>query len=207
MISKEDSRSKIDLEEIQESADEKPIVNTDTQQEVVTPVEPDDISLPIRRTSSTISDSTLSELDEPANYKEVMASPKAAKWKEDLKRNLVDTTPGLKTVGYKWIFKKKTNMDGKVHTYKARLVSKGYTQTHRIHYEKTFSPVAKIKSIRIMLAIVAFHDYEIWKMDVKTAFLNGKLTEDVFMAQLEGFENVKYPKRVCKLQKAIYGLK
>ncbi|GJV02452.1 putative RNA-directed DNA polymerase [Tanacetum coccineum] len=235
MISKEDSGSKIDLEEIQESADEEPIVNTDTQQEVVTPVEPDDISLPIRRTSSRvskppqfyygfhieedkISDSTLSELDEPANYKEAMASPEAAKWKEAMKSeiqsmydnqvwNLVDTTTGLKTVGCKWIFKKKTDMDGKVHTYKARLVAKGYTQTHGIDYEETFSPVAKIKSIRIMLAIAAFHDYEIWQMDVKTAFLNGKLTEDVFMAQPEGFENAKYPKRVCKLQKAIYGLK
>ncbi|GJY17415.1 ribonuclease H-like domain-containing protein [Tanacetum coccineum] len=86
-------------------------------------------------------------------------------------------------------------MDRKVHT------------THEIDYEETFSPVAKIKSIRIMLAIVAFHDYEIWQMDVKTAFLNRKLTEDVFMAQPEGFENEKYPKRVCKLQKAIYGLK
>ncbi|GJU39483.1 retrotransposon protein, putative, ty1-copia subclass [Tanacetum coccineum] len=120
-----------------------------------------------------ISDSTLSELDEPANYKEAMASPKAAKWKEAMKSeiqsmydnqvwNLVDTTPGLKMVGCKWIFKKKTDIDGKVHTYKARLVAKGYTQTHRIDYEKTFSPVAKIKSIRIMLAIAAFHDYEIW---------------------------------------------
>ncbi|GJU20580.1 putative RNA-directed DNA polymerase [Tanacetum coccineum] len=238
MISKEDSGSKIDLEEIQESADEEPIVNTDTQQEVVTPVEPDDISLPIRRTSSRvskpsqdpqfyygfhieedkISDSTLIDLNEPANYKEAMACPEAAKWKEAMKSeiqsmydnqvwNLVDTTPGLKIVGCKWIFKKKTDMDGKVNTYKARLVAKGYTQTHRIDYEETFSPVAKIKSIRIMLAIAAFHDYEIWQMDVKTAFLNGKLTEDVFMAQPEGFENAKYPKRVCKLQKAIYGLK
>ncbi|GJQ97540.1 hypothetical protein Tco_0008679 [Tanacetum coccineum] len=96
MVSKEDSGSKIDLEEIQESFDEEPIVNTDTQPEVVTPVKPDDISLPIHRTSSRvrkppqfyygfhieedkISDSTLSELDEPANYKEAMASPKAAK--------------------------------------------------------------------------------------------------------------------------------
>ncbi|GJS69405.1 putative RNA-directed DNA polymerase [Tanacetum coccineum] len=217
------------------SANKEPIVNTDTQQEVVTPVKPDDISLPIRRTSSRvskppqfyydfhieevkISDSTLSELDEPANYKEAMASPEAAKWKEAMKSeiqsmcdnqvwNLVDTTPDLKTVGCKWIFKKKTDMDGKVHTYKARLVAKGYTQTHGINYEETFSPVAKIKSIRIMLAIAAFHDYEIWQMDVKTAFLNGKLTEDVFMAQPEGFENAKYPKRVCKLQKAVYGLK
>ncbi|GJU16302.1 putative RNA-directed DNA polymerase [Tanacetum coccineum] len=196
MISKEDSGSKIDLEEIQESVDEEPIVNTDSQQEVVTPVEPNDVSLPIRRTSRVskppqdpqfyygfhieedkISDSTLSELDEPANYKEAMASPEAAKWKEAMKSeiqsmydnqvwNLVDTTTGLKTVGCKWIFKKKTDMDGKVHTYKARLVAKGYTQTHGIDYEKTFSPVAKIKSIRIMLAIAAFHDYEIWQMDV-----------------------------------------
>nr|GEX69933.1 hypothetical protein [Tanacetum cinerariifolium] len=80
-------------------------------------------------------------------------------------------------------------MDGKVHPYKARLAAKGYTQTNGIDYEETFSPVAKINTIRIMLAIAAFHDYEIWQMDVKTAFLNGKLTEDVFMAQPEGFEN------------------
>ncbi|GKA11142.1 retrotransposon protein, putative, ty1-copia subclass [Tanacetum coccineum] len=212
MISKEDSGSKIDLKEIQESADEEPIVNTDTQQEVVTPVKPDDISLPIRRTSGKVSkppqfyygfhiekdkicDSTLSELDEPANYKEAMASPRVAKWKEAMK------------MGCKWIFMKKTNIDGKVHTYKARLVAKGYTQTHVIDYEETFSPVAKIKSIWIMLAIVAFHNYEIWQRDVKTAFLNEKLTEDVFMAQPKGFENAKYPKRVYKLQKVIYGLK
>ncbi|GJY29854.1 putative RNA-directed DNA polymerase [Tanacetum coccineum] len=90
MISKEDSGSKIDLEEIQESADEEPIVNTDTQQEVVTPVEPDDISLPIRKTSSRdkISDSTLTELNEPANYKEAMARPEAAKWKEAMKSEI-----------------------------------------------------------------------------------------------------------------------
>ncbi|GJX39878.1 retrotransposon protein, putative, ty1-copia subclass [Tanacetum coccineum] len=145
-----------------------------------------------------ISDSTLSELDEPANYKEAMASPEAAKCKEAMKSeiqsmydnqvwNLVDTTPGLKTVGCKWIFKKKTDMDGKVHTYKARLVTKGYTQTYRIDYEETFSPVAKIKSIRIMLAMAAFHDYEIWQMDVKTAFLNRKLTEDVFHEKVTQF--------------------
>ncbi|GJW77999.1 putative RNA-directed DNA polymerase [Tanacetum coccineum] len=207
MISKEDSKSKIDLEEIQESVDVKPIVNIDTQQEVVTPVKPDDIFVPICKTSSRVSkppqfyygfyieedkirDSTLSELDEPTNYKEAMESPGAAKWKEAMKReiqsmydnqvwNLVDTTPGIKMVGCKWIFKKKTNMDGKVHNYKAR----------------------------IMLAIAAFQDYEIWQMDVNTAFLNGKLIEDVFMVQPEGFENAKYPKRVCNLQKDIYGLK
>nr|GEV29243.1 hypothetical protein [Tanacetum cinerariifolium] len=202
MISKEDNRSKIDLEEIQEYADEEPIVNTNTQQEAVTPVEPNDISLTIRKTSSRvrkprhlyygfhiekdkISDSTLSELDKPANYKEAMASLEAAKWKEAIKSeiqsmyenqiwNLVDTTPDLKMVGCKWIFKKKTYIDGKVYTYKDRLVVKGYTQTHGIDYEKTFSP-----------------------MDVKTAFFNEKLTEDVFMAQPEGFENAKSKDESC----------
>nr|GEZ26783.1 hypothetical protein [Tanacetum cinerariifolium]GEZ27043.1 hypothetical protein [Tanacetum cinerariifolium] len=166
MIFKEDSGSKIDLEEIQESVDEEPI-----------------------RTRLVI---VHCKLDEPANYKEAMESPEVAKWKEAIKSeiqsmydnqvwNLVDTTPGLKTVGCKWIFKKKTYLDGKVHTYKARLVAKGYTQTHEIDYEETFSLVAIIKSIRIMLTIAAFHVYEIWQMYVKTAFLNGKLTEDVFM--------------------------
>ena len=70
-------------------------------------------------------------------------------------------------------------MDGNVQTYKARLVAKGFTQTQGVDYEETFSPVAMLKSIRILLAIVVYYDYEIWQMDVKTAFLNGHLTEDV----------------------------
>src|SRR4051795_3359709 len=97
--------------------------------------------------------------------------------------------------------------NGNIHTFKARLVAKGYTQSYGIDYEETFSPVAKIKSIRILLAIAAFYDYEVWQMDVKTAFLNGKLDEEVFMTQPEGFVNPKYPNRVCKLERSIYGLK
>nr|GEX66378.1 hypothetical protein [Tanacetum cinerariifolium] len=90
MTSKKDSGSKIDLEEIQESADKEPIINIDTQQEVVTHVEPDDISLPIRRTSSRdkISDSILTELNKPTNYEEMMASLEAAKWKEAMKSEI-----------------------------------------------------------------------------------------------------------------------
>ncbi|GJY49115.1 putative RNA-directed DNA polymerase [Tanacetum coccineum] len=178
MICKEDSGSKIDLEEIQESVDEEPI-------------DPH-FYYGFHIKEDKISDNTLTELNEPANYKEAMAIPKAAKWKEGMKSeiqsmydnqvwNLVDTTLSFKTVGCKWIFKNKTNMDGKAHNCKSRLAAKGYTQTHGIDSDETFSPVAKIKSIRIMLAIAAFHDYEIWQMDVKTAFLNGKLTEDVLL--------------------------
>ncbi|KAJ9541345.1 hypothetical protein OSB04_027851 [Centaurea solstitialis] len=112
-----------------------------------------------------------------------------------------------KVVGDKWVFKKKTDMDGNVHTYKARLVAKGFTQTHGIDYDETFSPVAMLKSIRILMAISAYFNYEIWQMDVKTAFLNGKLTEDVYMQQPEGFVDPKNPDKVCKLLKSIYGLK
>nr|GEU88394.1 retrotransposon protein, putative, Ty1-copia subclass [Tanacetum cinerariifolium] len=114
--------SKIDLEEIQKSINEEPVVKTDTQQEFY---------YGFHIEEDKISDSTLSILDEPGNYKEAMASPEFAKWKEDMKSeiqsmydnqvwNLVDTIPGLKTVGCKWIFKMKTDMDGIVRTYKAR---------------------------------------------------------------------------------------
>jgi hypothetical protein len=240
LICKEDSGSTIDLEEIQESADEGTSETIRVQPEEEIPTEPIDISLPLRRSSRVskpteyygdfygfhitadedtfISDNTLVNLDEPTNYKEAMASPEAAKWKEAMDSeiksmydnqvwNLVDQQPGRKTVGCKWIFKKKIDMDGNVSTFKARLVAKGFTQTPGIDYDETFSPVAKIKSIRIMLAIAAFHDYEIWQMDVKTAFLNGKLAEDVYMSQPEGFVDAKFPNGVCKLEKSIYGLK
>ncbi|GJW21467.1 retrotransposon protein, putative, ty1-copia subclass [Tanacetum coccineum] len=86
---------------------------------------------------------------------------------------LVDLPPGCKTVGSKWLFKKKTDMDGIVHVYKARLVAKGYTQLYEVDYEETFSHLADIRAIRILISIVAYYDYEIWQMDVKTAFLNG----------------------------------
>ena len=75
---------------------------------------------------------------------------------------LVDATEGVKPIGCKCVFKKKIDMDGNVQTYKARLVAKGYRQRHGVNYDETFSHVAMIKSIRIMLAIAAYFDYEIW---------------------------------------------
>ena len=106
----------------------------------------------------------------------------------------------------KWIFKKKTDADGNVTVYKARLVAKGFRQVQGIDYDETFSPSAMLKSVRIMLAIAAFYDYEIWQMDVKTAFLNGFLEEELYMMQPEGFINPKDANKVCKLQRSIYGL-
>nr|GEX52047.1 hypothetical protein [Tanacetum cinerariifolium] len=110
---------------------------------------------------------------------------------------LVELPPNGKIVGSKWLFKKKTNMDEVVHNYKALIVAKGYTQPPRIDYEETFSPFADIRAIRILITIAAYYDYEIWKMDVKTAFLNGYLHEEVYMEQPEGFVNPKYPNRYC----------
>ena len=100
---------------------------------------------------------------------------------------LVNPPEGIKPIGCKWIFKKKTNMEGNVITYKARLMAKGYRQRQGIDYDETFSLVAMLKSIRILLAIVAHYDYEIWKMDVKTIFLNGNVSKEVYMTQPKGF--------------------
>jgi hypothetical protein len=88
-----------------------------------------------------------------------------------------------------------------------RLVAKGFQQVQGIDYDKTFSLVAMLKSIRIILAIATYVDYEIWQMDVKTAFLNGNLDEDVYMIQPKGFVDPINAEKICKLQKSIYGLK
>ncbi|GJT22332.1 putative retrotransposon ty1-copia subclass protein [Tanacetum coccineum] len=148
----------------------------------------------------------LGDLDEPASYKAALLDPESDKWlnamnlkMQSMKDNkvweLVDLPPNGKTVSYKWLFKKKTDMNGAVHTYKAHLVAKSFTQTLGIDYEETFSPVADIRAIRILIAITAFYDYEIWQMDVKAAFLNGYLNEEVYIEQPEGFVSQKFPNR------------
>ncbi|TYK06361.1 gag/pol protein [Cucumis melo var. makuwa] len=120
---------------------------------------------------------------------------------------LVDLPEGVKPIGCKWIYKRKRDSAGKVQTFKARLVAKGYTQREGVDYKETFSPVAMLKSIRILLSIATFYDYEIWQMDVKTAFLNGNLEESIFMSQPEGFITQGQEQKVCKLNRSIYGLK
>ncbi|KAK8559181.1 hypothetical protein V6N12_042463 [Hibiscus sabdariffa] len=167
---------------------------------------------------TTHGDVILVDQDEPKTYQEAVASPDSEKWLEAMRSEmdsmsenqvwtLVEPPEGIKPIGCKWVFKKKTDMDGNVQTYKGRLVAKGFRQIHGVDYDETFSPVAMIKSIRILLAVAAFHDYEIWQMDGKTAFLNGKLEEDVYMTQPEGFVTPEDARKVCKLQRSIYGLK
>nr|GEU92521.1 hypothetical protein [Tanacetum cinerariifolium] len=201
IISQEVSGRAVELEEIQDE-DTSPSENTS---EIHVEVE-------------EVEEHNLGDLSEPTNYKAAMLDPESDKWldainaeMQSMKDNkvwcVVDLPPNGKTVESKWFFKKKTDMDGIVHTYKDRLVAKGFTQTFEVDYKETFSPVDDTRAICILIAIAVFYDYEIWKMDVKTAFLNGYLVEDIYMVQPEGFVDPKHPKKVCKLQRFIYGLK
>ena len=110
--------------------------------------------------------------DEPTTYKEVLNNSKSDLWFRTMKSEmdsmdenqvwtLVDPPEGINPIGCKWVFKKKTCMEGNVVTYKARLVAKGYRQRQGIDYDETFGPMAMLKSIRILLAIAAYYDYEI----------------------------------------------
>ncbi|KAJ9556386.1 hypothetical protein OSB04_011000 [Centaurea solstitialis] len=119
---------------------------------------------------------------------------------------LSDLPPGFKPLGCKWIFKKKMKVDGTIDKFKARLVIQGFRQKPGIVYFDTYAPVARISTIRLLIALAAIHKLVVHQMDVKTAFLNGELDEEVYMKQPEGFVPSNEHK-VCKLVKSLYGLK
>ncbi|KAI5319091.1 hypothetical protein L3X38_038799 [Prunus dulcis] len=120
---------------------------------------------------------------------------------------LVVLPPGCKPIGCKWVYKTKRNAQGQIDRYKARLVAKGYTQEEGVDYNETFSPVSTKDSFRVIMALVAHFDLHLHQMDVKTAFLNGDLIEEIYMKQPDGFASKGEESLVCKLQKSIYGLK
>lgn len=114
---------------------------------------------------------------------------------------------GKKPVGCKWIFSMKYNADGSVNRYKARLVAKGFTQSYGVDYEETFAPVAKLNSVRVILSLAANLDWPLHQLDIKNAFLNGDLEEEVYMQIPPGLESSSTANMVCRLRKSLYGLK
>jgi hypothetical protein len=155
----------------------------------------------------------LAALHEPHSYREASTNPlRQDAMKEELDAlhknhiwDLVDLPRGKSIVGCKWVYKIKTCSDGTVERYMAHLVARGFTQEYGVDYEETFAPVARLSSVRALLAVAASRHWSLSQMDVKNAFLNGDLSEEVYMQPPPGLSSP--PNKVCRLRRALYGLK
>ncbi|CAM8988449.1 unnamed protein product [Rhodiola kirilowii] len=156
--------------------------------------------------------------DDPRTYDEAMKSQDVSFWKEAINDEmdsiignntwiLSDFPPGCKPLGCKWIFKKKMKVDGSVDKFKARLVIQGFREKEGIDFFDTYAPVARISNIRLLIALAAIKNLVVNQIDVKTAFLNGDLDEEIYMKQPEGFIMPGNENKVCKLIKSLYGMK
>lgn len=157
----------------------------------------------------------LGSIKEPTSLEEALAD---LQWKKAMqseydsimKNNtweLVDLPPKKKVIGTKWIWKAKYKADGSLEKYKARLVAQGFSQIEGFDVSDTFAPTARMTTIRILFAVAAANAWPVFQMDVKSAFLNGHLKEEVYVAQPPGFELPHSKHKVCRLLKALYGLK
>ena len=120
---------------------------------------------------------------------------------------LVHLPEGRKALGSKWVYKVKTDANGSIERYEARLVAQGFSQKYGTDYDKTFCPVVRLESFRTLVALSVQHGLKMHHVDVATAFLNGELEEEVYMKQPPGFCIEGQENFVCKLKKSIYGLK
>ena len=156
--------------------------------------------------------------DEPKTVQKAFSSSVSDEWMkvmndemESMRTNqvwdLVDLSSGHKAIVNKWALKIKRKANGSIERYKARLVAKGYTQKKGVDYEETFSPVVRFASVRLILAIVANLNLELYQMDIKTTFLNGELDEEIYMDQPIGFVTKGQEHKMCKLKQSIYDLK
>jgi hypothetical protein len=152
---------------------------------------------------------------EPKNFEEASKDDHWVKEMNDeldqIEKNntweMVHRPEGKNVIGSKWIFKNKLNEQGQVVRNKARLVYKGYAKIEGLDFDETFAPVARIEAIRMFLAYACHKRFKVYQMDVKSAFLYGDLSEEVYMEQPEGFELSDNPDLVCKMKKNLYGLK
>ncbi|KAK9088598.1 hypothetical protein Scep_027680 [Stephania cephalantha] len=157
-------------------------------------------------TNATAEPKTAKEAIKNSQWLHAMQSEFSALQKNDT-WSLVPPTADHILVGNKWLFKVKKNTNGSVNRFKAKLVARGYTQIPRIDFYSTYSPVIKSSTIRVVLSIAASFNWGVRQLDINNAFLHGELTETVYMPQPEGFVDVDRASYVCKLNKAIYGLR
>lgn len=156
-----------------------------------------------------------SNILEPQTFEEAVGNPEWVKAMaeeiEALERNqtwdLVPKPLNTKPISCKWVYKLKQRTDGTVERFKARLVARGFSQQYGLDYDETFSPVAKLTTVRVLLALAASKDWNLWEMDVKNAFLHGELDREIYIDQPLGFQSQDYLEHVCKLRKALYWLK
>ncbi|KAL0313353.1 UNVERIFIED_CONTAM: Retrovirus-related Pol polyprotein from transposon TNT 1-94 [Sesamum radiatum] len=181
---------------------------------------------PPRWMSDYVSGDGLSENEDKVHIAQVVSNDplhfeqavKSANWRmamdneiKSIEKNktwtLTELPVGTKKIGVKWVYKTKYNENGKIDKYKARLVAKGYSQQHGIDYTEVFAPVARMDTVRMIIALAAQKDWKIFQLDVKSAFLHGELREDVYVEQPRGYEKKESEHLVYKLHKALYGLK
>ena len=151
-------------------------------------------------------------VEEPVNYKQ---AAKNSEWKEAMKQEIKsieenktwELPPGEKIIGLKWIYKLKKDASGKIVKHKARLVAKGYVQEHGVDFDEVYAPVTRLETVRLLLALSAKNNWQVHHLDVKTAFLNGDIQENVYVAQPKGFKIAGQEHLVYKLSKALYGLR
>jgi hypothetical protein len=157
----------------------------------------------------------LVEMEEPTNYteaagyaewvdamdKEIQSIEKNKTW------SLCKLPVGHKPIGLKWVYKLKKNSDGEVVKHKARLVAKGYVQKKGVNFDEVFAPVARLDTVRLILALAANRGWQVHHLDVKSAFLHGELEEEVYVSQPEGYVEKGREQYVLKLSKALYGLR
>jgi hypothetical protein len=156
--------------------------------------------------------------DTPSTIEDAYSSPDADFWKEAIRSEMdsimsnetwevVERPYGCKPIGSKWVFKKNLGPDGTIERYKARLIIKGYSQKEGEDFFDTYSPMARLTIIRVLLSLAASHGLLVHQMDVKTTFLNRELDEEIYMEQPVGFVANGQEGMVCKLLKYLYGLK